>query len=71
VGTRSATVACGFNRADWSYISGGIISGPSLIRPDFFEVKEFPWPWYPSEYVIPAAGTYIFDVLAAQKLLAT
>lgn len=69
VGARSALVAFGFNRADWSYIPGGIISGASLIRPDFIELKEFPWLWYQSEYVIHAAGTYIFDVLAARKLL--
>lgn len=69
VGARSAIVAFGFNRADWSYIPGGIISGASLIRPDFIELKEFPWLWYQSEYVIHAAGTYVFDVLAAQKLL--
>lgn len=30
-----ATVAYGLNRADWSYIPGGVISGTAMIRPDF------------------------------------
>src|SRR5205085_3045704 len=34
VGSRSATTAYGFNRADWSYIPGGVVSGTALIRPD-------------------------------------
>ena len=34
VGAHSATVAYGFNRADWTYIPGGVISGTALIRPD-------------------------------------
>ncbi len=68
VGARSALAAYGYNRADWSHIPGGVISGTSLIRPDFPEFKEFPFLWYQMEYVIGGAATYIFDVLAAQKL---
>ena len=29
-----------FNRADSSYIPGGVVSGTALIRPDFPELKE-------------------------------
>ncbi|MGE5646915.1 MAG: glycoside hydrolase family 9 protein [Acidobacteriota bacterium] len=68
VGARSATVAYGYNRADWSHIPGGVISGNSLIKPDLMELKEFPFLWYQTEYVMSGAGTYVFDVLAAQKL---
>ena len=35
VGTNSITIAYGMNRADWSFIPGGVASGTSLIRPDF------------------------------------
>ncbi len=69
VGARSPLVAYGINRADWSHIPGGVISGASLIRPDFMELKRFPFLWYQTEYVIHGAATYVFDVLAAQKLL--
>lgn len=70
VGTNSLTVAFGINRADWSYIPGGMASGTALIRPDFPELKEgFPFLWQQSEYVMPGAATYIFCVLAADALL--
>ena len=69
VGARSPLVAYGFNRADWSHIPGGVISGASLVKPDLMELKEFPFLWYQTEYVISGGATYIFDVLAAQKLL--
>jgi hypothetical protein len=69
VGANSAVIAYGFNRADWSHIPGGVISGASLVKPDYMELKEFPFLWYQTEYVIGGAATYIFDVLAAHKLL--
>ena len=69
MGARSALIANGFNSADWSYIPGGVISGASLIAPDFMERKDFPFLWYQSEYVVNGAASYIFDVLAAQRVL--
>ena len=45
-------------------------SGPNLIRPDFPELKQpFPFLWQQAEYVIGGAATYIFCVLAADRLL--
>jgi len=67
VGANSPLAAYGTNRADWSHIPGGVISGASLIRPDFMELKEFPFLYYQTEYVIHGAATYLFDLLAAQK----
>jgi len=70
VGARSALSAYGTNRADWSYIPGGGASGPNLIQPDFPEFKQpFPFLWQQSEYVISGAATYLFCVLAADRLL--
>ncbi len=69
VGARSPLMAYGTNRAEWSHIPGGVISGVSLVRPDFLELKRFPFLWYQTEYVIHGAATYIFGVLAAQKIL--
>ncbi len=70
VGAHSLTVAYGTNVNEWSYIPGGGVSGPALIRPDLPELKEpFPFLWQQSEYVIGGAATYIFCVLAADRLL--
>ena len=70
VGANSATVAYGLNRADWSYIPGGVISGTALIRPDFPELLTFPFLWQQTEYVLGGGSShYMFLVLAAQQLL--
>lgn len=70
VGSKSATIAYGYNRADYSYIPGGVISGTALIRPDFAELKEFPFLWQQTEYVIGGGETnYLFLVLAADAVL--
>ena len=68
VGAQSATVAYGANRADWSYIPGGVISGTALIRPDLPELKIWPYFWQQREYVLGGGATnYMFLVLAAAK----
>ncbi len=70
VGARSMTVAYGWNRADWSYIPGGVVSGTNLIRPDFPELKDFPFLWQQGEYVLGGgASHFMFLVLAADRLL--
>ncbi len=70
VGAKSLTVAYGVNRADWSYIPGGVGSGTALIRPDFPELKEWPFFWQQSEYVIGGGGSnFMFLALAAHHLL--
>lgn len=70
VGAKSATVGYGLNRADWSYIPGGVISGTALIRPDFPELLTFPYLWQQTEYVLGGGSShYMFLVLAAQQLL--
>lgn len=70
VGARSTTVAYGFNRADWSYIPGGVASGTALIRPDFPELKDFPYLWQQMEYVMGGGSShYMFLVLAADQVL--
>lgn len=70
VGAKSATAAYGANRADWSYIPGGVVSGTALIRPDFPELLEFPFLWQQGEYIVGGGSScYMFLVLAAQQLL--
>lgn len=69
VGSESAIVAYGVNRADWSYIPGGVISGTALIRPDLPELKVWPFFWQQTEYVMGGGATnYMFLALAADAL---
>jgi hypothetical protein len=70
VGSNSVTVGYGVNRADWSFIPGGVVSGTAYIRPDFPELKEWPYLWQQSEYVIGGGATnFMFLTLAAKQLL--
>ena len=70
VGARSATIAYGFNRADSSYIPGGVVSGTALIRPDFPELKDFGFLWQQMEYVLGGGSSnFMFLTLAADEVL--
>jgi endoglucanase len=71
VGAKSLLVAYGVNRDDWSFIPGGSASGTALIRPDLPELKEWPYLWQQTEYVMGGgAMNYMFLVLATDALLA-
>jgi endoglucanase len=70
VGARSVTTAYGINRADASFIPGGIVSGTALIRPDFPELLDWPYLWQQTEYCLGRpTSDYVFLVLAADNLL--
>jgi hypothetical protein len=70
IGAQSVTTAYGANRADASYIPGGVVSGTALIRPDFPELKEWPYLWQQTEYVLGGGSSrFMFLVLAVQDLL--
>ncbi len=70
VGAKSMIPAYGTNRADWSYIPGGIASGTALIRPDFPELLEWPFIWQQGEYCLGyPTSDYVFLILAADHLL--
>lgn len=70
VGSKSQIIAYGYNRADYSYIPGGVVSGTALIRPDYPELKEFPYLWQQGEYVLGGGSSnFMFLVLAADKEL--
>ena len=57
----SVTQAYGVNRADRSFIPGGSVSGTGIIRPDFPELKEWPYFWQQTEYVL-GGGSFQFYV---------
>lgn len=70
VGSRSVTEAYGVKRADRSFIPGGVVSGTGIIRPDFPELKEWPYFCQQTEYVMGGRATdFMFLVLAADELL--
>jgi hypothetical protein len=70
VGTVSKKVAYGNNRADYSFIAGGVVPGVLIIKPDFPENKEdWPFIWGENEYVINVGSSYIFLVNAVSDLL--
>ncbi|MBN1416607.1 MAG: glycoside hydrolase family 9 protein [Bacteroidales bacterium] len=70
VGTHSKKVAYGNNRADFTFIAGGVVPGVLIIQPDFPENKEdWPFLWGENEYVIELAASYIYLVNATIDLL--
>ena len=70
IGANSATVAYGVNRADGSYIPGGVTPGTVLIRPDLPELVPYPFIWQEGEYCMGGEASYfMYMVLAARKIL--
>jgi hypothetical protein len=70
VGTVSKKVAYGNNRADFTFIAGGVVPGVLILPPDFPENKEdWPFLWGENEYVVNVGSSYIFLVQAAMDLL--
>jgi hypothetical protein len=70
VGNRSKHVAYGNNRADFTFIAGGIVPGVLVLKPDYPEnMDDWPFLWGENEYVIGIGASYIFLANAAQELL--
>ena len=70
VGTVSKKIAYGTNRADFSFIAGGIVPGVLIVKPDYPENKEdWPFLWGENEYVINIGSSYIYLVNAVNELL--
>jgi endoglucanase len=69
VGTQSKLIAYGNNRADYTFIPGGIIPGVIIIQPDFPELKNaWPFLWYENEYVVDTVANYILAANAANAV---
>ncbi|MDR2292787.1 MAG: glycoside hydrolase family 9 protein [Prevotellaceae bacterium] len=70
VGAQPKKIAYGNNRADFSFIPGGIVPGIRILNPDYPENRDdYPFHWSENEYVIPLAPNYIYLVNAANRLL--
>jgi hypothetical protein len=69
IGTVSKEIAYGNNRADFSFIAGGVVPGVLIVKPDFPENHEdWPFFWGENEYVIPEGAAWIELVNAARSL---
>src|SRR6185312_1537314 len=69
VGTVSKLKAYGNNRADNTFIPGGVIPGYIVIKPDFPEcIDDFGFLWFEDEYVIDSASRWILAANAANAL---
>ena len=70
VGTVSKKVTYGNNRADFSFIAGGMVPGLLILKPDFPENKEdWPFLWGENECVVGSCATYIFLSGAVNELV--
>jgi len=68
VGTQSKLIAYGNNRADYTFVPGGMIPGVVIIQPDFPELKTgWPFLWYENEYVVDAVTSFILAANAAHE----
>jgi hypothetical protein len=66
VGTRSKLIGYGHNRADYSFIAGGMVPGVEIIKPNFPEAKtEWPFLWFENEYTVSTTTAYILAAKAA------
>lgn len=70
VGTRSKKITYGNNRADFSFIAGGIVPGILLLKPDFPENKEdWPFLWGENEVTVGGCADYILLSNAVNQMI--
>jgi hypothetical protein len=66
IGTESKLVGYGHNRADYSFIAGGLVPGVLIAKPDFPELKtQWPFLWFENEYTVGTTSAYILAANAA------
>lgn len=70
VGVRSKKIAYGNNRADFTFIAGGVVPGVLILKPDFPENKDdWPFLWGENEYVIDICANYILLAHAVNDVI--
>jgi hypothetical protein len=66
VGTNSKLIAYGHNRADYSFVPGGLVPGVLIVKPDYPELKtDWPFLWFENEYTVSTTSAYILAAKAA------
>lgn len=70
VGAFSKEIAYGNNRADFTFIAGGIVPGVLILKPDFPENKlDWPFLWGENEYVVDLGASYLYLMNAVNDLV--
>ncbi|HEV7137257.1 MAG TPA: glycoside hydrolase family 9 protein [Steroidobacteraceae bacterium] len=70
IGTASKLQAYGNNRADHTYVPGGMVPGYVVIKPDFPEcITNFGFLWFEDEYTVDAAATWVLEANAADAIV--
>jgi hypothetical protein len=70
IGTLSKKITYGNNRADFSFIAGGVVPGVLLLKPDFLENKEdWPFLWGENECVIDTGAAWVLLSCAVNELV--
>jgi hypothetical protein len=70
IGTASKLQAYGNNRADNTFVPGGMIPGYVVIKPDFPEcITSFGFLWFEDEYTVDAAATWVLEANAADAIV--
>ena len=69
VGAKSKKITYGSNRADFTFIAGGVVPGVLFLQPDFYENKDdWPFIWGQNEAIITTATPYVFLSHAVEEL---
>ena len=70
IGTDSKLQGYGNNRADNTFIPGGMVPGYVIIKPDFPEcITNFGFLWFEDEYTVDAAATWVLEANAAAAIV--
>ena len=71
VGVNTKKVAYGNNRADYTFIPGGIVPGLVLLKPDYLEHKDdYPFLWGENECCTRTVPSYVQLSIAAEQVAA-
>lgn len=70
IGTASKLQGYGNNRADNTFVPGGMVPGYVIIKPDFPEcITNFGFLWFEDEYTVDAAATWVLEANAAEAIV--
>jgi endoglucanase len=70
IGTDSKLQGYGNNRADNTFVPGGMVPGYVVIKPDFPEcITNFGFLWFEDEYTVDAAATWVMEANAADAIV--
>ena len=70
VGARTKNITYSMNRADFSFIAGGVAPGLILLKPDFLENKDdWPFLWGENECTIGGCAGYVWLANAVQDVV--